>query len=165
MSNSNREVERLNRRLGESLGMVCGGRQPRYRWAWGPDLMYWSRLLGQQWVMTFWGKPEWSEERWNKEFAGRYPYPANGMYHAYCEWALPVGVPPTGELTQKAIRLLGNQMETTQEREMRSVRDDMARQEQQRDDEWTEYVQNRNYSTLDTYVQTGYKGEPTNGNV
>lgn len=171
----NREVERLNRRLGESLGMVCAGRLPRYAWAWGPDLVYWSQFLDQQWVMTFWGKPNWSEERWNKEFQGRYRYPANGMYHAYCEWKLPIGLPPNGELTEKAIRLLDEQMNGTFNgetidgnvlaKELRSVAADMARQEQQRDDEWTEYVQNQNYSAYDTYVQTGYRGEQQNGNV
>lgn len=154
-------IDFLNRRLGESLGFVRGGTLPRYRWAWGPDLVYWSRFLGKQWVMTHWDKPNWSEERWTREFAGRYPYPANGMYHAYCEWALPVGLAPTGELTEKAIRLLGNQMETSFPREMRSVDHDMARQAERFDNEWTEYVQNQNYSALDEYELVGYGSERT----
>lgn len=151
----NREIERLNRRLGESLGLVCGGTLPRYRWAWAPDMPYWSRFLSEQWVMTHWDKPNWTEERWTKEFEGRYPYPANGMYHAYCEWALPVGVAPTGEFTQKAIRLLGEQMETDLERETRSVTEAMQRQEERFDGEWTEFVQNQNYSALDEFEMVG----------
>jgi hypothetical protein len=151
-------IDRLNRKLGESLGFVRGGTQPRFRWAWGPSLIFWSKHLSDQWVMTHWDKPNWPRDRWNQEFEGRYPYPENGMYHAYVEWALPVGQEPNDELTQKAIRALDAQMSTTFAKEMRSVNADMERQTQTVDDEWTEYVQNQNYSAIDSYEQTGYRG-------
>lgn len=161
----NREVERLNRRLGESLGMVRSGTLPRFCWAWAPDIPYWSTRLGPVWVLTQWQKPGMTEQDWHKHFEGRYPYPSNGMHHALPESALAPGILPTEKLTQNYIWALDRQMSTTFAKELSSVNDDMARQEQQRDDEWTEYVQNQNYSAYDTYVQTGYRGEQQNGNV
>lgn len=136
----NSEILSLNRKLGDALGYVRSGTQPRFCWQWAPDIPYWSRHLGQVWVLCQWQKPGLTEEEWQRQFNGRYPYPANGMHHAHPESALPVGMRPTPELTQKAIRFLDEQMSTSFIQQLCDVHNEMAEHKAQTDQEWEDRV-------------------------
>lgn len=154
------EIVRLNRLLA-SLGRVRGGTLPRFQWAWAPDLPYWSTRLDPQWVLTQWERPHFTEDEWQSQFAGRYPYPANGMYHALIESALPIGREPDEALTQNYVWALDRQMSMTFADQLCSVNNDMERQQERHDQEWVEFVQNQNYSALDEFEMVGYGSERT----
>jgi|SRR5581483_4652674 len=137
-------VEQLNRRLGDALGYVCAGTKPRFSWQWAPDLPYWRTRLGGVWVLCQWIRPLMSPEQWAREFDGRYPYPAEGMFHPHTETALSPGNVPDERLTQNYIRVIDLQMSTTFAEQLIAVEDDLARDKERNELEWVEYVQDQN---------------------
>ena len=137
-------VEQLNRWLGDALGYVRSGSQPRFCWQWAPDIPMWAPRLGKVWVLCQWQKPGMTEDQWNKHFAGRYPYPYNGMHHAQAETALPPGRLPTQELTQNYIRALDWQMSQSFQNQLIAVNNEVAEDKERDYTEWVEYVQDTN---------------------
>lgn len=139
------EVRSLNRRLGDALGYVRGGTQPRFQWMWAPDIPYWSTRLGRVWVLCQWRRPGMSPADWDAQFGDRrIPYPAQGMHHAHPETALPPGEVPTIERTQFYIRMLDEQMSATFTDQLCAIQNEIAEDKQRDDTEWVEYVQNTN---------------------
>lgn len=137
-------IDLLNQRLGERLGLVCGGTKPRFQWMFGPDMPYWRARLGKVWVLCSWQKPVMSERDWLKNMGDRFPYPANGMWHPNSETKLPPGVEPTEALTQMIIATIDRQMSQTFADHLRNVNDEMAADQAAFDLEWVEKVQNSN---------------------
>lgn len=151
-------IDQLNRKLGDALGYVRGGTEPRFMWKWAPDIPYWGKVVGPSWVLCQWGRPQWSRYDWKKEFGDRYPYPANGMHHAHPETALERGQLPNEYLTQNYIWALDIQMETSYEKQLISVNDDLAAQKERDDIEWIEFIQNTNpaFSNFDSGKRGGH---------
>jgi hypothetical protein len=139
-----KQIQQLNRRLGDALGYVLSGTEPRFCWKWAPDIPYWASRLGKVWVLCQWQKPGMSEQEWNKQFQGRFPYPVNGMHHAHPETVLPPGQVPTPELTQNYIRALDQQMSKTLVDQFCDVQNELAADKERDDVEWVERVQDSN---------------------
>ena len=138
-------IDQLNRRLGDALGYVRSGTQPRFRWQWAPDVPYWSTRLGPVWVLCQWRKPGMSRKDWDAQFGNRrIPYPANGMHHAHPETALPKGLAPNDALTQFYIRTLDQQMSTTLADHLCNVHNEVAERKAQDYVDWVDLVQDSN---------------------
>ena len=138
------QIDQLNRWLGDALGYIRSGTEPRFCWKWAPDIPYWASRLGKVWVLCQWQRPGMSEPEWNKQFAGRFPYPANGMHHAQPETALPPGLCPNRELTQNYIWALDRQMSTSLITHVCDVQNEMAEDRDRDYAEWVEKVQDSN---------------------
>ncbi len=128
-------VDLLNRRLGESLGLVCGGTMPRFAWKYAPDQPYfvyardnrtlirkcWADLpapgggtLGKVWLMA-----EWKRNR-NADHCGfgsglRIAVARDFAYTPYLETALVPGLVPTDEINQNYIWALDYQLQRSAE--------------------------------------------------
>lgn len=128
-------VDILNRRLGESLGLVCGGSLPRFAWKWAPDQAHlvfdrddrtllkktWADspapdggVLGGVWVLAGW------RESANVDNCGygdgiRVPFIRSAGYAPYFETALVPGQTPTAELNQNYIWALDQQLQASAE--------------------------------------------------
>jgi hypothetical protein len=152
------QIQQLNRRLGETLGYVRSGTEPRFCWKWAPDIPYWSSRLGKVWVLCQWQKPGMSEADWNKQFGGRFPYPANGMHHAHPETALPAGEIPSAELTQNYIWALDRQMSESYARQLSAVNQEVEDDQERDYVEWVEKVQGSNpaFSNFDPGKRGGH---------
>ena len=137
------EIEQLNRHLGDSLGRVCGGTQPRFQWMFSSDMPYWRTRMEPVWVMCYWRTPVMSEAQWAKYFGGSVPYPTRGMYHPYGNLRVPQGMLPTAAMTAKFIRAADAQMSRTYAQELSAVNDEMAADKAAFDLEWTEKVQDQ----------------------
>lgn len=137
-------IDQLNRKLGDALGYVRSGTEPRFSWRWAPDIPYWASRLGKVWVLTQWQKPGMSEQEWRKQFGDRFPYPLNGMHHAHCETALPPGQIPTERLTQNYIWALDQQMSQSFEQQLSAVNAEMAEDKERDYVEWVDKVQDSN---------------------
>jgi hypothetical protein len=137
-------IQQLNRRLGEALGYVRSGTEPRFCWKWAPSIPYWSTRLGNVWVLCQWQRPGMTEADWTKQFRGRFPYPANGMHHAHPETALPPGEVPTAELTQNYIRALDQQMTQSFAQQLSAVNQEMSDDQERDYVEWVDKVQDSN---------------------
>jgi hypothetical protein len=138
------QVQQLNRRLGDALGYVRGGTEPRFCWAWAPDLLYWRSRLGKVWVLCQWQKPGMTPQQWRAVFGDRYPYPVNGMHHAQPETALPPGAIPTPELTQNYIWAIDRQMSTSFVQQFCDVNNEVADDKDRDYVDWVEKVQDSN---------------------
>jgi hypothetical protein len=136
------QVKQLNRALGV-LGYVRGGLLPRFCWMWAPDIPYWSTRLDKVYVLCQWQRPEMSEWEWNRHFAGRHPYPANGMYHPFSETAIPASS-LTEELNQNYIRVLDLQMSRSFAAHLSEVNAEVEKDREDDQTRWTEYVQDMN---------------------
>jgi hypothetical protein len=136
-------VETLNRHLGQSLGHVRSGTLPRFCWKWAPDLPYWHTRLGKAYVLCRWERPNVSEAEWVRRFGGRYPYPANGMYHPFSETAVPAHS-LTEELNQNYIRVIDGQMSRSFASHMSEVNEEVGKDRESDETRWTEYVQDMN---------------------
>jgi hypothetical protein len=137
-------IKALNQKLGDALGRVCSGTQPRFCWQWAPDLPYWRTRLGAVWVLCQWHRPFFTEQEWQHQFRGRFPYPANGMYHAHPETALPPGRVPTFELTQNYIWALDRQLSTSFISQLCASENAVQVEREQDYVEWVEQVQDSN---------------------
>lgn len=151
-------IDQLNRRLGESLGYVRSGTEARFSWRWAPDLPYWASRLGKVWVLCQWQKPGITEQQWHEHFRGRFPYPSNGMHHPHTETALPPGVLPTLELTQKYIWALDQQMSTSYTQHWCDVHNEVADDQERNYVEWVDKVQDSNpaFSNFDPGNRGGH---------
>jgi hypothetical protein len=134
-------IDQLNRRLGDSLGYIRSGTEPRFSWRWAPDLPYWASRLGKVWVLCQWQKPGMTEQQWQRQFGGRFPYPVNGMHHAQPETALAPGRLPTAELTQNYIWALDRQMSTSLTQQLCDVHNEVADDQERDYVEWVDKVQ------------------------
>ena len=115
-------VDILNRRFAERLGRP-NGTDPRFKWAWTPDLpcyrqingeiarTSWASRIGPCWVLCEWKMPTLTREQWAREFGASYPYPANGRYIPFPEVSLPRGMAPNDEQTEFYCRTLRTQLE------------------------------------------------------
>lgn len=137
-------VKALNQKLGDALGYVCSGTQPRFAWKWAPDLPYWRSRLGKVFVLCQWMSPHFTEQQWVAQFQGRFPFPSNGMYHPHAETALSPGSIPTFHLTQNYIWALDRQMSTSLVSQVCDS-ENAVKDEKDRDyREWVDFVQDTN---------------------
>lgn len=127
-------IEQLNRRLGECLGYI--GAEPRFKWAWAPDMEYlyrkptaitftrhnWAERLGRVWVLTGFTAPvayvgemqvAVTREEWWARTGGQMPFPERGSRQPLADTALPPGVVPNGEITNRYIVAISDQMTKT----------------------------------------------------
>ena len=137
-------IDQQNRKLGDALGYVRAGTEPRFCWKWAPTIPYWASRLGKVWVLCQWQRPRMTEKEWLMHFGGRYPYPVNGMHHAHPETALAPGREPTGELTQNYIWALDRQMSTSIVQQVCDVHNDIAADQDRDYAEWVDLVQDSN---------------------
>ena len=151
-------IEQLNRKLGDALGYVRSGTEPRFCWRWAPTLPYWQARLGKVWVLCQWQRPNLTEAQWLKEFHGRYPYPASGMHHAQPETALPPGLAPNEALTQNYIWALDRQMSTSLVQQLCDVQNEVEADKDRDYVEWVDRVQNDNpaFSNFDPGARGGH---------
>jgi hypothetical protein len=142
----NTHINSLNRRLGEHLGLVCGGTLPRFAWKYAPDqarFVYaadnrtllkrsWADapapaggFLGKVWVLA-----EWRTSRAFDHFGFsdgvRVPFVREADYAPYLETALAQGVLPSDALTQNYIFALDQQLQKSAEHDPRSFENYMA---------------------------------------
>jgi hypothetical protein len=82
--------------------------------------------------------PEWE---WVRRFEGRYPYPADGMYHPFSETAVRL---PTEELNQNYIRVIDMQMSRSFQSHLSEVKTEVEKDREDDATRWTEYVQDMN---------------------
>lgn len=124
-------IDRLNRRLGEALGLIAN--QPRFSWRWAPDLAYltrthlgeswtpnnWADRLGKVWVLTELRRPlgmigdtvvPITEDDWWRVFRGTKPFEKLTPY-VFTETALIPGLDPSEEKTAFYIASLREQIE------------------------------------------------------
>jgi hypothetical protein len=124
-------VVHLNRRLGEGLGLVLGGSQPKYQWRLTTKCFYyfrpmtslsiqrmcWAERLGTGYVLCMWRLPEvfdtrtnstkvLTEAEWKQNFNGMIPYPDRGQYSVFAETFTREVTP---ELNQNYIRAIDQQ--------------------------------------------------------
>lgn len=116
---------------------------PRFCWMWAPDLPYWRTRLGKVYVLCQWQRPGMSEWEWVARFGGRYPYPANGMYHPFSETAVS-GPSLTDELNQNYIRVIDGQMSRSFQSHLSEVNEEVGKDRENDQTRWTEYVQDMN---------------------
>lgn len=154
----NQHIEQLNRKLGDALGYVRGGSQPRFCWAWAPDLPYWQTRLGKVWVLAQWQRPGMPQEEWRKHFGDRFPYPETGMHHAHPETALEPGQIPTEGLTQNYIWALDRQMSQTFGQQLAAVNQEIEDDKDRDYVQWVEKVQDTNpaFSNFDPGHRGGH---------
>ncbi len=132
-------IQRLNERLGQELGMVVSGTLPRFAWKHSTEIPMCEDRIGGRWMLTQWRRPSMSRDVWEKESGGRFPYPAAGCYHPYLETALPIGMEPTTDLTQKAIYQFDQQMSLTAQEQIRRINQDIEETQGYRVDEYGQY--------------------------
>lgn len=143
------DVNILNRRLGESLGLVLGGSQPRFKWVRAEDCFYylrrgigesfqqrcWADKIGPVWVLAGWRLPMcfdgqssrvMTESEWWAMHRGTLPYPARGHYSVYAESAQPHGKAPTAEVNANYICALRQQMESSYQTQVLDGHTEMA---------------------------------------
>lgn len=132
---TNSSVDHLNRRLGEALGLVCGGSLPRFAWKWAPDQPHYvfdrdnRTLLKRTWADApapgggvlggVWVLAGWRENRNYDNFgygdSMRIPVVHSAGYAPYFETALVPGQTPTAELNQNYIWALDRQLQASSE--------------------------------------------------
>lgn len=143
------EVDLLNKRLGESLGLVLGGSQPRFKWVRAEDCFYylrrnigedfqqrcWADKIGPVWVLAGWRLPMcfdgqasrvMTESEWWNMHHGIIPYPARGHYSVFGETQQPPGKAPTAEVNANYIWALRRQMETSYQTQVLEGHTEMA---------------------------------------
>lgn len=139
------DVAQLNRRLGESLGLVCGGMYPRFAWKWAPDQAYfiydrdnrtllkkcWADApapdggtLGKVWVLAEWRRNNSYDQ--GESAKVRIPVTREFDYAPYFETALAPGRTPTAEINQNYIWAIGDQLARSAEHDPDSIHNYMA---------------------------------------
>ncbi len=126
-------IDILNRRLGERLGLVCGGSKPRFSWKYAPEqprFVYdrdnrtllkrsWADApapdggtLGRVWLLAEWRKNN-SFDHHGFGDGIRVPFIKEADYAPYFETALAPGAQPTEALTANYIAAIDQQMQTS----------------------------------------------------
>lgn len=156
-------VEILNRRLGEGLGLVLGGSQPRFKWCKAEDCFYylregigesfqrycWADRIGKVWLLCQWDVPKFFDPRsgstrilnesdWWVTFKGAMPFPKNGEYRAQAETALAPGCMPTAELTANYIWAIDKQMSSSYEKQLIENSTEIAMMRRERENKFYE---------------------------
>lgn len=153
----NKDVDILNRLLGERLG-YANGVTPRFAWMWSPDVQYyyrphvaaswqrcsWADRLGRCWLLCQWRAPGMPERDWWASFRGEFPYPRKGMYYAHPETALSAGMMPSREMTAWYIRSLDAQIGKSYDQHLQEIQTGIRKDKECRDSEWVAMVQNDN---------------------
>lgn len=164
-----KEIDLLNRRLGEALGFVLGGSQPRFKWVQAHECHYYTREhagetfrtrcfadrpgTGKVWLLAQWRLPEvfdvrsnsthvLTEAEWWQTFHGTMPYPARGHYIPHLETKLLPGRVPTAELTANYIFVLRQQMEANYQTQVLDGHTEMALDAKQWDTRFDEMTAN-----------------------
>lgn len=132
-------IQRLNDRLGTELGLVASGTLPRFAWKHSSEIPMCEERIGGRWMLTEWRRPSMSREVWERESGGRFPYPASGCYHPYFETALPIGMEPNSDLTQKAIYQFDLQMSESAQEKLRKMNHEIEKEQGFRMDEYGTY--------------------------
>lgn len=125
------QIDVLNRRLGERLGLVCGGTLSRFAWKYAPDqprFIYdrdnrtllkrtWAdapapdgQPIGKVWLLAEW-RPNQAVDHFGFGDGVRVPAVREADYAPYFETALAPGVIPSAELTQNYIFAIDRQMQ------------------------------------------------------
>lgn len=139
-------VDLLNRRLGESLGRVCGGTLPRFVWKYAPDQPFfaydtdnrtllkkcWAEapapdggMLGKVWVLAGW-RPYDTYDHCGFGDGVRIPSVHSAGYSPYFETALAPGQEPTEAVTANYIWALDQQLQRSVEHDKRAFENYMA---------------------------------------
>lgn len=144
-------VQTLNKRLGDGLGMVCGGSLPRFAWRWAPDepwFVYdrddrtllkrsWAEMpasdggkIGRSWLLAEWRRSQVFDHH-GFGVGLRVPFIKDFNYHPYLETVIPRGQEPDGALTANYIWALRRMMEQAEDPEM-YLADEKYAEEKQR---------------------------------
>lgn len=139
-------IDLLNRRLGESLGRVCGGTLPRFTWKYSPAMPYfvydtdnrtllrkcWADApapdgghLGKVWVMAGWRSYD-TFDHCGFGDGLRIPSVHAAGYSPYFETALAPGQEPTEEITANYIWALDQQLQRSVEHDKKAFETYMA---------------------------------------
>lgn len=153
-------IETLNRRLGERLGLVCGGTLPRFAWKYAPDLprfMYdtdnrtllkrtWAdapapdgNCIGKVWFLAE-HRPSKAIDHHGYSAAIRVPFIKEADYAPYLETALAPGMLPTAALTQNYIFAIDHQMQSSFENYMAEEKYTADRNKRREAEAWRETV-------------------------
>ncbi len=169
---TNSLIDQFNRRLGESLGLVCGGSLPRFAWKWAPDQPFfvydrdnrtlirktWADApapgggtLGKVWVLA-----QWRQNKTNDNFghngAIRVAVAQDAGYTPHLETA--TSAIPTPELNQNYIWALDRQLQASVEHDTRSFDNYMG--EERYSMERNRAVDKRDWLE---HARTGYDGQ------
>jgi len=162
---NNAHIERLNRRLGEALGMVCSGSRPRFAWKWAPDqphIVYgrdnrtlikrtWAdkigmdgKPIGRVWVLAQWRVTSAADHH-GYGTGVRVAVMAPAGYKPHMETALSPGEVPSEHLNQNYIWALDRQLSASAEHDKNAILNALAEEkyEDQRNEtrdakEWRE---------------------------
>jgi len=155
----------MNRRLGERLGLVCGGSRPRFCWLYAPDQAYfvydrddrsllrksWAdqtrpsgQPIGRAWLLAEWRRTR-AFDHMGYGTGVRVPVAREYGYAPYFETAQPPDLLPTAELNQNFIRMIDMQLRKSIEFRADSVklhaeegRERAEREEEKNKREWVE---------------------------
>lgn len=128
-------IDILNRRLAESLGRVCSGTFPRYKWFYAPEMPYFvydrddRTLLKRTWadapgpdgnpIGKVWLLGGWRINKTLDHFGYgegvRVPHVQKAGYAPHFETALPPGQPPNDEITAWIIHKIDAQLSISAE--------------------------------------------------
>lgn len=161
-------IDALNRRLGERLGLVCGGSLPRFAWKYAPEqprFVYdrdnrtllkktWAdapapdgQTLGKVWLLAEWRACRVTDHHGFSDEI-RTPLIKDADYAPYFETALAPGELPSAALNQNYIFALDRQLHDSAEHNPRSFTHYMAEEKYRADQvkaaaqaEWQETVQ------------------------
>ncbi len=139
-------MEILNRRLGESLGLVCGGTLPRFAWKYAPEQPYfvydrddrtllkktWADApapaggtLGKVWLLAEWRVSK-AFDHFGFKDGTRIAKVHDAGYAPYFETALAPGEQPDAKLTANYIYAIDIQLQNSAERRDDSFENYMA---------------------------------------
>lgn len=164
-------IDALNKRLGETLGLVCGGSLPRFAWKYAPEqprYVYdrdnrtllkktWAdapapdgQVLGKVWLLAEW-RPSRTFDHHGFSDAIRTPLIKDADYAPYFETALAPGDLPSVELNQNYIFALDHQLQNSLEHNPRAFTNYMAEEKYSADQ-----VKAKDQAAWQETVQAGY---------
>ncbi len=135
-------INALNRRLGERLGLVCGGSLPRFSWLYAPDQPYfvydrddrsllkkcWADAtrcsgapVGRAYVLAEW-KRTTAYDHCGYGSGIRVPVAREFGYSPHFETALPPGILPTEEVNQNLIAEISRELDQSLEHDPDAVK-------------------------------------------
>lgn len=155
------KIEQLNRRFAESLGF-CGGVHPRFKWMHATEDPYWGKKLGACYVLAQWQPNKYSRAEWWDLFGESRPYQPAG-YTIHAETSLDPGRLPDEKITGNYIWAIDQQLQTTYQKELTKVNDEIKARQDREYEVWCEQVNDMNYSALDNRQMVGYGDKHTAG--
>lgn len=139
-------IDRLNRRLGERLGLVCGGTAPRFAWKYAPEEPYyiydrddrtvirktWADVpspsggpLGKVWLLSEW-RVNKTVDHFGYGDGIRVPVVRRAGYSPYFETALQPGELPSEALNQNYVWALDKQLQASSEHDPNAMANALA---------------------------------------